>query len=217
MSNSALNVLRLLLALTTGCISIWGCTRTEQVQDLAIEKISITDSDHWYGPWPDRRSLLRVDLSTKSDLTYMVWEWDLHGEAKVVFCNHPGDDVLLGMDLFASSPRAGEIPQSLYMTFFPRPRNGPGPHLDPGARKTYHLLLNIAALPHPPTPGDLGMGRVGFDLLHHPEDICISLTGQNSFISRSQLLLEHRLRSNTVRLSSDAIREALKSAQVYGH
>jgi len=182
-----------------------------QVQDLAIERVTVTNSDerdsydraHMENlyipdilPKQKTRSLLRVDLTSKADLTYMLWDWDMFSGAHAVFCNHPDDNVLLGTSLYAN--RTGELPRSLGRPF-PRPRNAPQrivERADPADKQTYHFFPNIAVPANP----DSIPPEVGFDLLHNPEDICISLRG-------SELVMlfppRHRLRSNTTRLSSE--------------
>jgi hypothetical protein len=223
MFNSALNVSRALLVSLAGCIALCGCTREVQVQDLAIANVSVTNSDEWDFPDPellpeplanllpkdDRRSLLRVDLATKADLIYMSWDWHMINGAVPVFCYHPDDNVLLDFGTYASADRAGGPPRSLGRPFL-RPSNGPRPvveRADPAEKQTYYLLLNIAV---PPSPNS-GPPEVGFGLLHNPEDICISLRGEDLQILGPP---SHRLRSNTVRLSREAIRETLGKGPV---
>jgi hypothetical protein len=90
---------------------------------------------------------------------------------------------------------------------FPRPLNSLHPVQNSGAaeKRTYYLPLNIA-LPASPSSKP---PEIGFDLLNNPEDICISLQGS----SEPWSMKWRYVRSNTVRLSSDSILEALRNPQ----
>ena len=190
----------------TGCIALWGCT-TITVHDLAIAGVSVTNSDEWFDPrenWSGskstRRSLLRVDLTTQVDLSEALLRWEMLIHADVVFCSHPDDEALLGGSLYTTTPQAGE---------FPRHLNSLHPVKYSGAaeKRTYYLPLNIA---RPASPSSIPP-QIGFDLLNNPEDICISLRGAPIMVWTMKW---RYVRSNTVRLSSAAIREALRSGQI---
>jgi hypothetical protein len=194
-----LAISRQVLLLLPGCIALWGCTSTVQLRDLAIENVSGTDSDEWLSG--TSRSLLRVDLTTQADLTWDVEQWEMLIFANVASCSRPADDMEIGLRLHTSTPRPGGPPRSLNSGPSWGPRSCPKPA---PAQRTYYLLLDIADRPTPnSTPP-----TVGFDLLKNPEDICISLRGEDPHILGPP---SHRLRSNTVRLSSVAIREALRN------
>ena len=202
-SNSALTVSRAFLVALTGCIALWGCTTT--VHDLAIAGVSVTNSDEWFDPrenWSGskstRRSLLRVDLTTQVDLSEALLRWEMVIHADVVFCSHPDDEALLGGSLYTTTPQAGE---------FPRHLNSLHPVKYSGAaeKRTYYLPLNIA---RPASPSSIPP-QIGFVLLNSPEDICISLRG-----GKTLAWIWGYVRSNTVRLSSAAIREALRGGQI---
>jgi len=195
-SNLALTVSRALLGALIGCIALWGCTTT--VHDLVIAGVSVTNSDEWF-PKSTRRSLLRVDLTTQVDLSKALLRWEMLIHADVVFCSHPNDVALLGYSLYTTTPQAGK---------FPRDLNSLNPVEYSGAAEkwTYYLPLDIA-LPASPSSRP---PKIGFDLLNNPEDICISLRGA----SMPWTMKWRYVRSNTVRLSSTAIREALRSGQM---
>lgn len=190
-SKPAPAVSRAFVVALTGCTALWGCTTN--VRDLAIARLSVANYDEWLSPpTPTGRGLLIVDLTTEMDLSEVLGQSGMLVDADVVFCGHPGDFVRLGYPLYTTSPRAGEAPRSL---------NGrlKGAEYSETTRKwTYYLPLNIT------TPGSLSIKGpgIGFDLRTNPEDICISLRN-------TPTLKWHRLRSNTLRISSDAIREAL--------
>jgi hypothetical protein len=195
--------LRALVVSLTGCLAVGACTTT--VHDLAVADVSVGNSADWFPPAvgsskekQTNRSLLIVDLTTHVDLTEALLRWEMLIHANVVFCDHPGDRALLGYPLYTTTPRAGE---------FPRPLNSLQPVVHSGAAKTwtYYLPLNIA-LPASPASKP---PEIGFDLVNNPEDICISLQGA----SLPWTMKWRYVRSNTVRLSSSAIREALNSAR----
>jgi len=209
-TNSALTVSRALLVALTGCIALWGCT-TITVHDLAIAGVSVTNSDEWFDPrenWSGskstRRSLLRVDLTTQADLSEALLRWEMVIHANVVFCSHPNDLAMVGYSLYTTTPQAGE---------FPRHLNSLHPVKYSGAaeKRTYYLPLNIAR-PASPSPSSIPP-QIGFDLLNNPEDICISLRGGKT-LAWIWTMKWGYVRSNTVRLSSAAIREALRSGQI---
>jgi hypothetical protein len=134
-----------------------------------------------------------VDLTTEADLGQAFSRWGMLIDAKAVFCSHPDDYVLLGSSLYTTTPRADELP---------RPLNSLRSVESPGAvARTYYLPLNIAK------PAHLSIKRpsVAFDLLENPEEICISLRSAPMPLTMKW----HSVRSNTVRLSRDTIREAL--------
>jgi hypothetical protein len=200
-TNSALTVSRALLVALTGCIALWGCRTT--VHDLAIAGVSVTNSDEWFDPrenWSGskstRRSLLRVDLTTQVDLSEALLRWAMLIHADVVFCSHPHDEALLGYSLYTTTPQAGEFPRHLN-SLHPVKYSG-----------TYYLPLNIA---WPASPSSIPP-QIGFDLLNNPEDICISMRGAS--MPWIWTMKWGYVRSNTVRLSSAAIREALRSGQI---
>jgi hypothetical protein len=142
------------LLLTAGCAALWGCTSKVQVQDLAIEKLGVADSGEWFSPGEinPRRNLLRVDLTTKTDLVNAARQWNMHIGGDAAFCSHPDDSVLLGgLALVTSTPYDGEFPRTVY-------ESDPVEHSDAADKHTYYLLLNIAVPADP--------FRVGFDLVH---------------------------------------------------
>src|SRR5882762_6936394 len=93
-------------------------------------------------------------------------------------------------------PQAGEFPRHLN-SLHPVKYSG-----------TYYLPLNIA---WPASPSSIPP-QIGFDLLKNPEDICISMRGAS--MPWIWTMKWRYVRSNTVRLSSAAIREALRSGQI---
>src|SRR6266480_7042670 len=201
-TNSALTVSRALLVALTGCIALWGCT-TITVHDLAIAGVSVTNSDEWFDPrenWSGskstRRSLLRVDLTTQVDLSEALLRWEMLIHADVVFCSHPHDEALLGYSLYTTTPQAGEFPRHLNSLHSVKYSG------------TYYLPLNIA---WPASPSSIPP-QIGFDLLNNQEDICISMRGAS--MPWIWTMKWGYVRSNTVRLSSAAIREALRSGQI---
>ena|SRR5215472_6764660 len=199
-SRTASEVLLARLVPLTCCIVLGGCTTT--LHDLAVSDVSVTDSAEWFPPVESRnkrtnRLLLRVDLTTKVDLGQAFSRWDMLIHANAVFCSHPDDDALLGFSLYTTAPSAGELP---------RPLNSPRSVGPAGAtERTYYLPLNIAA----PATLEMKLHGVSFDLLGNPEDLCISLRGA----SLPFTMKWHYVRSNTVRVSRDAIREVLNDAQ----
>ena len=139
-----------------------------------------------------------MDLTTQVDLSEALLRWEMLIHANVVFCSHPDDLALLGYSLYTTTPQAGE---------FPRHLNSLHPVKYSGAaeKRTYYLPLNIA---RPASPSSIPP-QIGFDLLNNPEDICISLRG-----GKTLAWIWGYVRSNTVRLSSAAIREALRGGQI---
>ena len=188
----------------TGCIALSGCITT--VHDLAIAGVSVTNSDEWFDPRiyvpeskPTRRSLLRVDLTSQVDLSEALLRWEMLIHADVVFCSHPEDEALLGHSLYTTTPQAGKFPRDLNSLH-------PVKYSGAAGKRTYYLPLNIARAASPSSIPP----QIGFDLLNNPEDICISLRGASM-----PLTMRWRyVRSNTVRLSSAAIRGALRSEQI---
>lgn len=196
-SKGASTIFRSLLL--TGCVALWGCTTT--VHDLAVAGVSVTDSAEWFAPVVPKkertnRILLRVDLTSQVDFSEPLLRWDMPLGAKVRFCSHPDDFALLGGSLYTTTPRAGEYPRRLDIH---RAEYS-------GAAKTwtYYLPLNIAVPPRPSSKPP----EIGVDLLNNPEDICISLRGA----SLPGTMKWRYVSSNTVRLSSAAIREALSDS-----
>ena len=189
----------------TGCIALWGCT-TISVHDLAIAGVSVTNSDEWFDPrenWSGskstRRSLLRVDLTTQVDLSEALLRWEMVIHANVVFCSHPDDLAMVGYSLYTTTPQAGEFPRHLNSLH-------PAKYSGAAEKRTYYLPLNIA---RPASPSSIPP-QIGFDLLNNPEDIWISMRGA----SMPWTMKWRYVRSNTVRLSSAAIRETLRSGQI---
>ena len=194
-------VLRTPMVSLTGCIALWGCTTA--VRDLAVSGVTVTDSAQWFPravglskKEQTNRLLLRVDLTTAVDLSQAFRRWDMLIHADVAFCSHPDDHALLGYSVYTSTPRADELPHPLNS---PRSVESSG-----AAEHTYYVPLNVAA----PVSLAIKPRAVAFDLLDKPEDICISLRGSSMPLTMKW----HYVRSNTVRLSSDTIREALSDA-----
>jgi len=191
----------------TGCIALWGCTTT--VHDLAVAGVSVTDSAEWFPPAAGlskkeqtNRILLRVDLTTEVDLRQAFSRWGMLIHANVVFCTRPDDYTQLGHSLYTTTPRVDELPRPL--------NSARSVEAFGTAERTYYLPLNIT------TPASLSVKGpgFGFDLLDHPEDICISLRSDPMPLTMKR----HYLRSNTVRLSSDTIRKALSEPHLpIGH
>jgi hypothetical protein len=194
--------LRALVVPLIGSIALPGCTTT--VHDLAVGGLTVTDSAEWFPPAAgsskkeqSNRILLRVDLTTGVDLKQALSRWGMLIHADAAFCGHPDDHAQLGHSLYTTTPRAGELPRPLNVPQAVEPRGT--------LERTYYLPLNTA------TPASLSIKGPGpsFDLRTNTEDICISLRGASMPLTMTW----HYLRSNTVRLSSDTIREALNDAQ----
>jgi hypothetical protein len=202
LSRAAPGFLSALVMALLACVALGGCRTT--VRDLAVAGVSVTDSAEWFPPAPaltsrerSNRLLLRVDLTTEENLTRALGRWGMLIHARAVLCADPGDYALLGSSLYTTLPRADELPRPL--------NSSRSVELPDGTRGTYYLPLNIS---QPPDATMKGAG-VKFDLLEDPEDICISLRSAPPAFTTKW----HSLRSNTVRLSRDAIREALSDAQ----
>jgi hypothetical protein len=168
-----------------------GCTTV--VGDLAATKVEVTNTEEWRLKTSRPRNMIRVDLTTRTDLSQLRVKVGGVLNASAFFCDHPTDYSLLGGLLYGAGQSLFEqlaVPQLRDWD----PRGGS----NDGALFTYPVLLNLALSANPQALPP----EIGFDLVARPEDVCIRIHGRS-------LLKKARL--NTVRIPADTIHRAIET------
>src|ERR1700694_93684 len=154
----ALRGLFVALGATLAC----GCVRT--VNDVIVSSIAITDAYEWTIHPLRNGSMLRVDVTSNTDLARLLRGTGALPIVHSFFCDRPGDYAVLGGAIYATARNGADAPIPLW-----RVASEPSQNPPLSTAFTYHVILNLARpaspLSNPP--------QIAFDLAANPEDICI--------------------------------------------